>query len=571
MEATTLPLSQIPQSMPAASSAPDTDSQSQLQRLQFELARAEAGSRYLAERLPVLVCYAEAPDKLLWVNAAFASAFSVVPSDVANLTLREVLGPEPFEGLTPFIDGALAGEDQHFEVTLRDGRRGPRRLRGTLVPNRNHDDRVVGFVGLLDDLTARAQQEEALRASEGRLQMLADAGLAAATGTEIGEIAAAVAESVVSHFADICIIDLMKGQEVHRVAVQGSSAIAEDIVAGLFRHAPEMSSRSDPTVRAYCGDAPVLFSEDLQQARYGRNAEHQVLVDRIGVRCSMLVRLEHEGARHGVITMCRVDESRPFTTEDRETGADLGRRVAARISAIYLTNELRAANEIKDQVLGLVSHELRTPLTTLKGNASVLRRRGNSLDQETLASVAADVERDAERLHSIVENMLVLARVGGHRDIELEPLLLRRVAQSAVREHAQRFPNVVVNMHLTVDVFPVLGHETYLRQVVTNLLSNATKYSPPGSSIDVYVERRDDEVALLISDRGFGIPEDALTRVFEPFFRADAHARLTSGVGLGLAVCRRLVEEQGGRIWAEAREGGGTTFGCAFPILDVSE
>ena len=119
------------------------------------------------------------------------------------------------------------------------------------------------------------------------------------------------------------------------------------------------------------------------------------------------------------------------------------------------------------------------------------------------------------------------------------------------------------------EVLPILGHVTFIRQTLGNSLTNAAKYSPPGAAIDVHVGRRGDDGVVLVSDRGFGIGADALSHIFEPFYRAEEHARKASGVGLGLAVCKRLVEEQGGAIWAEARDGGGTIFAFSFPLLDA--
>jgi signal transduction histidine kinase len=101
---------------------------------------------------------------------------------------------------------------------------------------------------------------------------------------------------------------------------------------------------------------------------------------------------------------------------------------------------------------------------------------------------------------------------------------------------------------------------------VENLVRNADKYSPAGEPIDVVVERRDGEARLHVLDRGIGISADESDEVFNPFFRTDEARRAASGMGVGLAVCKRIVEAQGGRVWAGPREGGGSDVGFALPI-----
>jgi two-component system sensor histidine kinase BaeS len=114
----------------------------------------------------------------------------------------------------------------------------------------------------------------------------------------------------------------------------------------------------------------------------------------------------------------------------------------------------------------------------------------------------------------------------------------------------------------------VEGHEAWIAQVVGNLLDNAEKYGRPGGAIDVFVERSGPEVIVRVLDQGDGIATADLPLLFEPFFRAQHTRERTGGLGLGLAVCRRLTELQGGRIWAGSRASGGSEFAFALPAID---
>ncbi|MGE5596217.1 MAG: PAS domain-containing protein [Hyphomicrobiales bacterium] len=245
---------------------------------------------------------------------------------------------------------------------------------------------------------------------------------------------------------------------------------------------------------------------------------------------------------------------------------DISDRRAAEEQLERTAEELRHANEAKDEVLGLVSHELRTPLTTLRGNANALGRHRQNLTQEQWAEALADIEAEAERLQQIVENMLILARVEGSDEFEVEPVRLNRLVDRAVADHLIRYSGCPVEVHQE-ELPPALGHAIYIRQVLTNLLSNAAKYSPPGSPIDVEVKRSGDMALIRVLDRGAGIDPAEIEHVFNPFYRAKDTAKRASGMGLGLAVCRRLVEIQGGTITIAPRPGGGTSAQFTVPLI----
>lgn len=232
---------------------------------------------------------------------------------------------------------------------------------------------------------------------------------------------------------------------------------------------------------------------------------------------------------------------------------------------------IRRSLAAKDDFLGLVSHELRTPITTLKGTANVLRRHGDRINEADRRQALVDIERGADQLLRIVENMLTLARSDSMPPDDFEPLLVARVVNQLVEEQREQFPANPIEIQDTGEPLPVIASEGYLRLIVGNLLSNARKYSRPGSPIEVGISRAPQWVRIGVSDRGIGISEDQLEAVFSPYFRAPAATAHAAGVGLGLTVCKRLVEIQGGEIRAERRAGGGTTFAFTLPAAAGQE
>lgn len=232
-----------------------------------------------------------------------------------------------------------------------------------------------------------------------------------------------------------------------------------------------------------------------------------------------------------------------------------------------LEEELRRSLSARDDFLGLVSHELRTPLTTLKGTANVLRRRQQSINDDDRAQALEDIELGADRLLRIVENMLTLARVEGAAPDELEPVLLSRVLGRFIAEQQLQFIGHPISFRDEVGSVPVLGSEAYIRLIVGNLLSNARKYSPAGTEISVSTRTEGTFAEVQVADAGMGLNEDGLDEVFEPFFRTRQAAERATGIGLGLTVCKRLVEAQGGSIHAFRRPGGGSVFAFTLPLM----
>ncbi len=227
--------------------------------------------------------------------------------------------------------------------------------------------------------------------------------------------------------------------------------------------------------------------------------------------------------------------------------------------------QLAEAMDSKDELIGMISHELRTPLTTLLLNASYLHKNPG-LDADTSQEFTTELVNDSQRLNTVIENMLVLSRVGSG-EVETEPARLNILAQETVTEFKRRVPGrqlelVYPQQSALVEVNPV-----YFKQVLGNLISNAHKYSPPGEPIRVVVALEPEAAVVKVIDRGPGIAQDELDSVFAPFFRSSTHYAI-AGIGLGLTVCRRLVELQGGEITVTNTAGGGCAFSFTVPLLE---
>jgi signal transduction histidine kinase len=228
-----------------------------------------------------------------------------------------------------------------------------------------------------------------------------------------------------------------------------------------------------------------------------------------------------------------------------------------------VAEQLRQADRAKSEFLAIVSHELRTPISVMLGAARTLQLRAGELDDHTRRDLAESIARRAEQLDRLVTDLLLSAG-----DITLEPQVvdLAGLARSAVADAQTLHPETTVRLELPADARLTVEADPYrLRQVLDNLITNAVKYAP-GSPVTVSAGCDDGRVWVAVADRGPGMtPEDA-RRAFEPFFQADSSAvRRVGGLGLGLHICKRIVEAHGGTIRIDTAPGDGTTVTVTLP------
>jgi K+-sensing histidine kinase KdpD len=261
-----------------------------------------------------------------------------------------------------------------------------------------------------------------------------------------------------------------------------------------------------------------------------------------------------------------------FTEEDQVLVATIGRALAGPIHLAARYAAEQRATALRDAFTGVISHELRTPITTIFGMSQVLRLHHETMDPETRRQSIADIEAEADRLRRLAEDLLVLSRAeGGRLTLARDPLVIRHVIRQAVESEAKRWPDHVFTADVPLDLPLVLGEELHVGQVLQNLLSNAAKYSAKGSHIEVLARPEGGGVTTQVLDEGEGLPAESNEQLFELFYRAPEAARRASGAGIGLFVCRQLVDDMGGRIWARPRQERGAEFGFWLPGIGEDE
>jgi two-component system phosphate regulon sensor histidine kinase PhoR len=224
---------------------------------------------------------------------------------------------------------------------------------------------------------------------------------------------------------------------------------------------------------------------------------------------------------------------------------------------------------MRSDLVATVSHDLRTPLAAIYGAAVTVRRPDMDVGTETRDRLLEIIETESSRLAEIVNDLLLASHLDSGRlqlTIEtVDPKALTASVVDAARTHLPQ--GVTLELAAPKRLPAVRADEQQLRQVLVNLVENAVKYSPDGGPVQVRLARAEDHVLWTVSDRGLGIPASERRRVFEKFYRLDPHmTRGIGGTGLGLYICRELVNRLDGRIWVEGNNGKGSSFFVQIPV-----
>ena len=434
--------------------------------------------------------------------------------ELLHAEFGQLLVTEDIERARDAFERALAGEAQslEFAITHKDGQRVDLNVTGLPIVI---DGATRGVFGIAKDITRRKRAERALRESEERSRLAMDAGNMGAWewNAQTGEV---------------------KWSE----GVEQIHGLRPGTFAGTF----------EAYLQDVHPDDLERVTEEIQRALESgtHDIEYRIVLPNGSTRWlagkGQTLRDEH-GRPTGMIGVCMDITARKRVEE-----------------------QLRLASEAKDEFLGMISHELRTPITTIYGGARLLRTREDELDSASKSAVLADIEQETERLHRIVEDLLVLSRLELDDKIATEPVLLQRVLAKAAGSLRHRLRTVEVDV--PDDLEPIAAEQTYLEQVLRNLLSNADKYSPPGLPILMRAHRNGHgEVVVSVIDSGLGVSAEDVESIFERFFRSERTSKKVGGAGIGLTVCKRLIEAQSGRIWARPREEGGLEVSFALPLF----
>jgi signal transduction histidine kinase len=275
----------------------------------------------------------------------------------------------------------------------------------------------------------------------------------------------------------------------------------------------------------------------------------------------------------GMLTLSR-EGADAFSEEEVELVALLGRLVATAVQNIRAyeaeratVEELRRLSALRADFVSLVSHELRSPLAAVIGAARTLQERRGELTAEQRDQLLSLISGEASRLTMLVADVLDTSRIeAGTFSYQFGEVDVASLVEDVVATASVRQAEVGVRAMLAEPLPPVGGDRERLRQVLTNLVENAVKYSAEGDAVEVSAQREDLYVRISVSDRGPGIPDDQQQLIFQKFGRAEVEGGSKPGTGLGLFIARSIAEAHGGTLEVQSRRDGGATFTLSLPL-----
>jgi len=545
------------------------------QEAQVEIERrrdAEQQLRLITDAMPALISYITKDCRYRFTNKEYEEWFGLPSSEMPGKHVREVIGEKAYETLKEYFERVLAGETIDHETLVDFQHTGMRYIHGQYIPDVGPDGKVRGFFALVRDVSERRRSEQQLGEALARMTDLYR------VSRQIGTVksASAVLEALVSsralgdaNRATIGVFSEPWGDQPPKML---------QIVAD-WRRDPSAPDDTGKYYRVEGSELATLWSPDkplvLPDIQVDpRAAELEAQAGRLGFRSGVFFPLTASGQWFGIFGIF-FDRPQPLGEEDVRHMQGLVDQAASAIYNIGLLRseaaarrEAERANELKMQFLAMISHELRTPLTSIQGFASTLLADDVTWDPSEQREFIQIINQESERLTDLVEQLLDLSRLeAGMLRIEPERVKLDELVSSS----SASLQVITAEHDLVLDI-PADLPEVYvdgkrIMQVLNNLVTNAARYSPKGTCIEVRAVQEGSSIRVTVRDQGPGIPAEEREAVFEAFRQAtNRPGNEDKGAGLGLAIARGLIMAHGGRIWVEDTGEQGTTMAFTLPI-----
>jgi PAS domain S-box-containing protein len=512
---------------------------SELSAARDALAHAEERHRALAESVPAIVWVTGEGSALEYANRRFAQYTGARDAHAGRDWVSAVHPDHVARYMTAWEDARRTGHPSELEFLVRRSDGTYRWHLTRLVPERPSAGGATRWLGIATDI------DDAKRAQES-LRLLADASTALFSSLDYETTLVAVAHLAVPDFADECSVEVVsQSGAVERVASTFDDAARE----GDPRHALA---------------ANVL--------RTGVSQLESVVVEpelvATGLRSYIAVPLVAHGKVLGALSFLMTDSGRSYDEDDRAVAEDLARRAGQAVENALRFRDAQAASRARDDLLAVVSHDLRNPLNVIAASSSMLARGGAGDDLEHRARRSADIIlRAVGRMDRLIADLLDVSQIEAHR-LSIYPE--EHEITALVTEAGEMLRPLAAQKSQALDVEACAPHvvrcdRERILQVIANLVGNSIKFTPSGGRLALRVESLGDRVRLTVTDEGPGIPEDALGRVFDRYWRA--HNATREGTGLGLSIAKALVLAHGGEIGVTSTLGVGTTFFFTLPLI----
>ncbi|HEX8823449.1 MAG TPA: PAS domain S-box protein [Archangium sp.] len=534
----------------------------------MERKKAEQVQRRLTsimEATPDLVGIADAQGRGLYLNRAGrrmvglsekedAGAWRLASSHPPRAAWRLLT-----EGVSTAVrEGAWTGESL---IRTPDGREMP--VSQVLLAHRDPNGRLEMLSTIMRDISDRKRAEDSQ-------QFLADASRVLVAALEYEATLQSFARLIVPRLADCCLVAMLEGEELHRVAMAHKDPAQEPMLAILERLpvAPDAAVGVQAVVRTGKPELVPEVTDAFLWATTNNDAYYAVL-QKLGWRSTLTIPLVARGRTLGAFILAYTDSGRRYGPAELVLAEGLAARAALAIDNARLYRASQLATQARDEVLAIVSHDLRNPLNVISLAAGRLQRTP-SQEGAVWRKQLEVIQRSADRAVHLIQDLMDATKMeAGRFTVVQHPEEAVRLMDEAVELHRPLAEARSLQLERQVEegLPPVMADRGRVLQVFSNLIGNALRFTPAGGSITLGARREEGLVRFSVVDTGPGIPPEHLPHLFERFWQAKEGSR--EGAGLGLPIARGLVEAHGGRIEVASTPGQGSTFSFTLPMAEL--
>ena len=536
-------------------------------RLEQDLRLSEAKSSGILAISEDAIISIDENQRITLFNEGAEKAFGYSKAEVTGASL-DILIPERLRAIhRDHVAAFIAGD----ESTRRVGQRGPAiiglRKNGEEFPA----DAAISKldVGGKRIMTAALRDITNQKRVENEQRFLAEVGAVLTSTLDYEETLKNIARLAVRDLADFCLVDVVdESGEVSRLKAFSRDP-SKSWIADLFMQVP--LNQSHPSLIA-----PVLekrhtnFIPFLSSERFASfSVETRRALRAAQVKSVIAVPLLAREKLLEAITFLCSTGLRVYGASDVRLAEELALRAALSIENARLFGDAQRAIKTREDVLAIVSHDLKNPLATTKLIVDFFRGL-DRIDVNKVRDFANKVQRSADAMEALIDDLLDFSRIqSGTFSVMASADTLSHVVVPLIDR--MRTQAEAKRQTLAVDVPPSLPHVAVdaarVRQVISNLVSNAIKFTPQGGTIRITARQRDHQIVVSVADTGPGIPQEHLSKIFDRFWQAPGTKE--KGSGLGLSIAKGIIQAHGGTIWAESQLGKGSSFFFTLPLADL--
>ena len=419
---------------------------------------------------------------------------------------------------------------------------------------------------LILEQAARAEAEHA----EKRAEFLSEASRVLSMSFDYHTTIAQLARLVVPVLADYCAVDVIEGDGFARLGFASSDPKREEEFKAKLRvFRPEDVSPNHPVMKALMRGESDLITHVTEEGMRSvfTNEDQLQLLKSLNPKSTMTVPMMASGKIVGALSLVSSREEHQYTQEDLKLAEELGRRAALAVENARLFDEAQMATRARDDMLAIVAHDLRNPLNTIYMSSQFLEEIVSESERPTELKQVAIVKRAAERMNSLIQDLLEVKRIeGGQLTVERRETDAASVIGEAldILRPIAAVSSLSLEADIASDTPRICVDPPRIQQVLSNLVGNAIKFTPAGGHIWLRARPGKGEASFIVADTGPGIAPDALPHIFGRFWQGKRSDR--RGIGLGLTIAKGIVEAHGGRIWVESQLGAGSSFYFTVPI-----